>query len=131
MLHECDRLYDITLDDRDTKIGTMNDAVRYGYHDFGGLSTKLPVIGDSAQRLIGAATYEWSKDVMAEHEAISLKMESADTAAGEGLTNSVIHFFATGQGAHGSVAHKHAKGDGKQSCITGREDAYFALRTRK
>ncbi|MFE2548252.1 hypothetical protein ACFXGI_06840 [Streptomyces sp. NPDC059355] len=39
--------------------------------------------------------------------------------------------FATGQGANGSVAHEHAKGEARQSCITGREDADSALRTRK
>ncbi|MFE1873022.1 DUF6571 family protein [Streptomyces sp. NPDC059496] len=122
---------DITLDDRDTKIGNMNDAARYGYHGFGGLITQFPVIGDPAQRMIDAATYEWSKDVAAEHEAMALKKESKDAAAGVGATNSLIDSFATGQGAHGSVAHEHARGEAKQSYITGREDAYSALRTRK
>ncbi|MEU8502470.1 hypothetical protein AB0C86_38025 [Streptomyces lavendulae] len=122
---------DVTLDDRDTKIGNMNDAARYGYHGFGGLITQFPIIGDPAQRLIDAATYEWSKDVAAEHEAMALKKESADAAAGVGATNSLVDSFATGQGANGSVAHEHAKGEAKQSYITGREDAYSALRTRK
>ncbi|MFD7915090.1 DUF6571 family protein [Streptomyces sp. NPDC059752] len=122
---------DITLDDRDTKIGNMNDAARYGYHGFGGLITQFPVIGDPAQRMIDAATYEWSKDVAAEHEAMALKKESKDAAAGVGATNSLIDSFATGQGANGSVAHEHARGEAKQSYITGREDAYSALRTRK
>ncbi|MFE3865774.1 hypothetical protein ACFXPT_35940 [Streptomyces goshikiensis] len=122
---------DITLDDRDMKIGNMNDAARYGYHGFGGLITQFPVIGDPAQRMIDAATYEWSKDVAAEHEAMALKKESTDAAAGVGATNSLIDSFATGHGANGSVAHEHARGEAKQSYITGREDAYSALRTRK
>lgn len=122
---------DVTLDDRDTKIGNMNDAARYGYHGFGGLITQFPVIGDPAQRLIDAATYEWSKDVAAEHEAVALKQESKATSAGMGATNSLIDSFATQQHAENTVAHHHAKGEAQQSYITGREDAYSALRTRK
>ncbi|MER5773769.1 hypothetical protein ABT144_05660 [Streptomyces sp. NPDC002039] len=87
----------------------MNDAARYGYHGFGGLITQFPVIGDPAQRMIDAATYAWSKDVAAEHEAMALKKESTDAAAGVRATNSLIDSFATGQGARGSVAHEHAR----------------------
>ncbi|MFF4428498.1 hypothetical protein ACFYZ4_04920 [Streptomyces sp. NPDC001513] len=122
---------DVTLDDRDTKIGNMNDAARYGYHGFGGLITQFPVIGDPAQRMIDAATYEWSKDVAAEHEAVALKQESKATSAGMGATNSLIDSFATQQHAENTVAHNHAKGEARQSYITGREDAYSTLRTRK
>lgn len=109
----------------------MNDAARYGYHGLGGLITQFPIIGDPAQRLIDAATYEWSKDVAAEHEAVALKQESKATSAGTGATNSLIDSFATRQHAESTVAHNHAKGEAQQSCITGREDAYSALRTRK
>ncbi|MFJ3926103.1 hypothetical protein [Streptomyces sp. NPDC090022] len=35
------------------------------------------------------------------------------------------------RGIQGSEAHEHAKGEAQQSFITGREDAYSALRTRK
>ncbi|MFB7053499.1 hypothetical protein ACFCXT_10295 [Streptomyces vinaceus] len=122
---------DVTLDDRDTKIGNMNDAARYGYHGFGGLITQFPITGDPAQRMIDAATYEWSKDVAAEHEAVALKQESKATSAGIGATNSLIDSFATQQHAENTVAHNHAKGEAQQSYITGREDAYSALRTRK
>ncbi|MFE2854385.1 hypothetical protein ACFXJO_25080 [Streptomyces lavendulae] len=45
-------------------IGNMNDAAQYGYHGFGGLITQFPITGNPPQRLIDAATYEWSKDVV-------------------------------------------------------------------
>lgn len=122
---------DMTLDDRDTKIGNLNDAMRYTYHGAGGLVTQIPIVGDPAQRLIDAATYEYSKGVAAEAEDVARAKESTSTSAGIGGTNSLIDAWATERGVNGTDAPNHARGEAQQSYITGREDAYSALRTRK
>ncbi|WMX44759.1 hypothetical protein RGF97_07690 [Streptomyces roseicoloratus] len=122
---------DMTLDDRDTKIGNLNDAMRYTYHGVGGLFTQIPVVGDPVQRMIDAATYEYSKDVSAAAEDVARDKDSRTTSTGVGGTNAMIDGWGTAQGIRHTEAHEHAKGEAKQSFITGREDAYSALRTRK
>lgn len=122
---------DMTLDDRDTKIGNLNDQMRYTYHGVGGLFTQIPVVGDPIQRMVDAATYEYSKDVSAAAEDVARSKDSTATSAGVGGTNALIDAWGSEHGIKGSEAHKHAKGEAEQSFITGREDAYSALRTRK
>nr|WP_308405374.1 hypothetical protein [Streptomyces sp. B93] len=122
---------DMILDDRDTKIGTLNDQMRYTYHGVGGLFTQIPVVGDPVQRMVDAATYEYSKDVTAEAEDVARSQDSTATSSGIGGTNALLDAWGGQQGISGSEAHDHAKGEAKQSFITGREDAYSALRTRK
>ncbi|MFD0429333.1 hypothetical protein ACFQ60_21340 [Streptomyces zhihengii] len=122
---------DMTLDDRDTKIGNLNDQMRYTYHGVGGLFTQIPVVGDPIQRMVDAATYEYSKDVSAAAEDVARSKDSTNTSTGVGGTNALIDAWGSEHGIKGSEAHKHAKGEAEQSFITGREDAYSALRTRK
>ncbi|MEU9378493.1 hypothetical protein AB0D94_32700 [Streptomyces sp. NPDC048255] len=122
---------DMTLDDRDTKIGNLNDTMRYTYHGAGGLVTQIPIVGDPAQRMIDAMTYEYSKDVSAEAEDVARAKDSTNTSAGIAGTNSLLDAWGNERNVAGSDAHEHAKGEAKQSYITGREDAYSALRTRK
>lgn len=122
---------DMILDDRDTKIGTLNDQMRYTYHGVGGLFTQIPVVGDPVQRMIDAATYEYSKDVTAAAEDVARAQDSETTSAGIGGTNSLLDAWGKVHDISGTEAHEHAKGEAKQSFITGREDAYSALRTRK
>ncbi|WP_437059315.1 hypothetical protein [Streptomyces sp. enrichment culture] len=122
---------DMILDDRDTKIGNLNDNMRYTYHGVGGLFTQIPVVGDPVQRMVDAATYEYSKDVSAAAEDVARAGDSETTSAGIGSTNSLLDAWGNVHGIDGTEAHEHAKGEAKQSFITGREDAYSALRTRK
>ncbi|ATW49726.1 DUF6571 family protein [Streptomyces peucetius] len=122
---------DMILDDRDTKIGNLNDDMRYTYHGVGGLFTQIPVVGDPIQRMVDAATYEYSKDVAAAAEDVARSKDSTTTSAGVGGTNSLVDAWGAEHGIKGSEAHEHAKGEAQQSFITGREDAYSALRTRK
>ncbi|WP_338495575.1 DUF6571 family protein [Streptomyces sp. SJL17-4] len=122
---------DMILDDRDTKIGNLNDAMRYTYHGVGGLFTQIPVVGDPIQRMVDAATYEYSKDVSAAAEDVARSKDSTATSAGIGGTNALMDAWGGTRGVQGSEAHEHAKGEAQQSFITGREDAYSALRTRK
>ncbi|MBT3154895.1 hypothetical protein HTV45_29175 [Streptomyces sp. CHD11] len=122
---------DMILDDRDTKVGNLNDAMRYTYHGVGGLFTQIPVVGDPVQRMVDAATYEYSKDVTAAAEDAARSEDSSTTSAGVGGTNVLLDAWGGEHGIQGSEAHEHAKGEAKQSFITGREDAYSALRTRK
>ncbi len=122
---------DMILDDRDTKIGNLNDTMRYTYHGVGGLFTQIPVVGDPVQRMIDAATYEYSKDVTAAAEDVARSEDSKSTTAGIGGTKSLVNAWGTTHGIDGTEAHEHARGEAEQSFVTGREDAYSALRTRK
>ncbi|MFE0701608.1 hypothetical protein [Streptomyces sp. NPDC058872] len=122
---------DMILDDRDTKIGKLNDEMRYAYHGVGGLFTQIPVVGDPIQRMVDAATYEYSKDVASAAEDVARSKDSTATSAGVGGTNALMDAWGGTRGIQGSEAHEHAKGEAQQSFITGREDAYSALRTRK
>ncbi|GAA3370674.1 hypothetical protein GCM10020367_18230 [Streptomyces sannanensis] len=122
---------DMILDDRDTKIGNLNDDMRYTYHGVGALFTQIPVVGDPIQRMIDAATYEYSKDVTAAAEDLARTKDSTVTSTGIGGTNSLLDAWGTEHRISNTEAHAHAKGEAEQSFITGREDAYSALRTRK
>ncbi|MER6407636.1 hypothetical protein ABT269_29900 [Streptomyces viridosporus] len=122
---------DMILDDRDTKVGNLNDTMRYTYHGVGGLFTQIPVVGDPIQRMVDAATYEYSKDVTAAAEDVARSEDSTTTSAGIGGTNALLDAWGGTHDIKGTEAHEHAKGEAKQSFITGREDAYSALRTRK
>lgn len=122
---------DMILDDRDTKIGNLNDNMRYTYHGVGGLFTQIPVVGDPVQRMVDAATYEYSKDAVTAAEDAARSEDSTATSAGIGGTNALLDAWGREHGINGTEAHQHARDEAKQSFITGREDAYSALRTRK
>ncbi|WP_250405298.1 DUF6571 family protein, partial [Streptomyces cellostaticus] len=62
---------DAILDDRDARKGWADDVARYSYHAIGTPITMIPVVGDEAQRMVDAATYEWSKDVKAEADQVA------------------------------------------------------------
>ncbi|MCX4845732.1 hypothetical protein [Streptomyces sp. NBC_00893] len=122
---------DMVLDVRDAEVGKINDQARYAYHGFGALANMIPEAGDIAQRAVDAATYEWSKDVITEQENIARAEVSKETAGGIAGTNNLIDSWADTRDAKGSEAAENAKGEAKQSYVTGREEAYSALRTRK
>jgi len=122
---------DMVLDVRDAEVGKINDQARYAYHGFGALANTIPQVGDIAQRAVDAATYEWSKDVITEKENVARADVSRETAGGIAGTNNLIDSWAETRDAKGSDAAENAKGEAKQSYITGREEAYSALRTRK
>ncbi|MFW3472599.1 hypothetical protein ACN24M_14900 [Streptomyces microflavus] len=122
---------DMVLDVRDAEVGKINDQARYAYHGVGSLANTIPVFGDVAQRTVDAATYEWSKDVITEKENVARAGVSRETAGGIAGTNNLIDGWAETRDAKGTDAAENAKGEAKQSYITGREEAYSALRTRK
>ncbi|WP_069738020.1 hypothetical protein [Streptomyces sp. EN27] len=123
---------DMLLDNRDAKIGQINDQARYSYHGFGAAANMIPQVGDIAQRAVDAATYEWSKVVAGEAELLAKGEVSAATADGIASTNGLIEDWAvTRQVPQESIAVQNAVGEAKQSYITGREEAFSALRTRK
>ncbi|MFJ3931398.1 hypothetical protein [Streptomyces sp. NPDC090029] len=122
---------DMILDDRDAKIGKMNDVARYAYHGIGGVLTPLPIFGDAAQRIVDAVTYEWSKDVAAEHEDAARGQVSQDAARGITGTYKIIDEWGDSRGVKDTAALEHAKGESRQSYTGGRSEAYDALRTLK
>ncbi|WP_328399512.1 hypothetical protein OHS70_21660 [Streptomyces sp. NBC_00390] len=73
--------------------------------------------------------YEWSKDVITEKENFARAEVSKETAGGIAGTNDLIDSWADTRGAKGTDAAENAKGEAKRSYITGREEAYSALRT--
>ncbi|MFE3829056.1 hypothetical protein [Streptomyces sp. NPDC059092] len=89
---------DVILDERDDKIAAVNDQARYAYHSIGAPVTGLPVFGDTAQRLVDAATYEWSKDVSSAASSVAQEKNSEHYTAGVGGTYSMIDSFARDRG---------------------------------
>ncbi|MEV7882906.1 hypothetical protein ACFV6B_18440 [Streptomyces microflavus] len=123
---------DMILDVRDAEIGKINDQARYAYHGFGAVANMIPQAGDIAQRAVDAATYEWSKGVADEAELVAKGEVSKETAWGITSTNGLIQDWAATRGASDdSDAVRNAVQEAGQSYITGREEAYSALRTRK
>ncbi|MFG3494507.1 hypothetical protein [Streptomyces sp. NPDC047928] len=121
---------DMTLDVRDAAVGKINDDARYAYHGVGGIFNTIPVVGDAAQRMVDAVTYEWSKDVIAEKNDVARAKDSKDAASGLTGTNMLLQGWAEQRGVENSEAFKNARGEADQSYKSGREDAYTALRTR-
>ncbi|MEU6612703.1 hypothetical protein [Streptomyces parvus] len=122
---------DMILDVRDAEIGKINDQARYGYHGFGAVANMIPQAGDIAQRAVDAATYEWSKGVSSEAELVARGDVSRETGVGMHSTKGLIQDWSATRGAEGSEATQNAVQEAGQSYITGREEAYSALRTRK
>ncbi|MCH0563533.1 hypothetical protein I3F54_09975 [Streptomyces sp. MUM 2J] len=89
---------DVILDERDGKIAAVNDMARYAYHFAGAPVTGLPVFGDTTQRLIDAATYEWSKDVADAASSQAQENNSAHYASGVNGTYDMIDRWAEERG---------------------------------
>ncbi|WP_234433369.1 DUF6571 family protein [Streptomyces sp. NRRL WC-3549] len=89
---------DVILDERDGKVAAVNDVARYAYHLGGAPITGLPVIGDTAQRLVDAATYEWSKEVTATAESAAQEADSKHYASGVSGTYDLIDAWARDHG---------------------------------
>ncbi|MEU4177343.1 hypothetical protein [Streptomyces sp. NPDC026589] len=123
---------DMILDVRDAEIGKINDQARYGYHGLGAVANMIPQAGDIAQRAVDAAMYEWSVGAAEEAELVAKGQVSEKTAWGVTSTNGLIQDWADTRGAaKESNAVRNAVQEAGQSYITGREEAYSALRTRK
>ncbi|MEW2493265.1 hypothetical protein AB0942_06865 [Streptomyces nodosus] len=125
---------DVIFDERDGKISAANDMARYAYHGLGAPITGLPVLGDTAQRLVDAATYEWSKDVIAAAESKAQEHNSDHYAAGVTGTYNMIDAWAVDRGVDINDEHnsKHdpnwdawqaMKDEAKQSYSASRGDA--------
>ncbi|MFD4141270.1 hypothetical protein [Streptomyces sp. NPDC058572] len=89
---------DVIFDERDGKISAANDMAKYAYHGAGAPITGLPVLGDTAQRLVDVATYEWSKDVIAAAESKGQEQNSDHYAAGISGTYDMIDRWAEDRG---------------------------------
>ncbi|WP_405686492.1 hypothetical protein [Streptomyces sp. NBC_00057] len=101
---------DVILDQRDGKIAEVNDQARYAYHAIGAPITGLPVLGDTAQRLVDAATYEWSKDVADAANSAAVEKNSDHYSAGVNGTYSLIDAWAKDRGVDVND-HKNEKND--------------------
>jgi molecular chaperone GrpE (heat shock protein) len=89
---------DVILDERDGKVGAANDMAKYAYHGIGAPITGLPILGDTAQRLVDAATYEWSKDVADAASSQAQEKNSDHYAAGINGTYDMIDRWAEDRG---------------------------------
>ncbi|WHM37088.1 hypothetical protein [Streptomyces sp. BPTC-684] len=89
---------DVIFDERSGKIQAANDMAKYAYHFAGAPVTGLPVLGDTAQRLIDAGTYEWSKDVIATAQSKAQEMNSHQYSSGVTGTYNYIDQWATAHG---------------------------------
>ncbi|MBM7056110.1 hypothetical protein JS521_20120 [Streptomyces sp. RHZ10] len=91
---------DVILDERDGKVDAANDMARYGYHLGGAPITGLPVFGDTAQRLVDLAAYEWSKDVISAAESAGQEKNSKHYASGVDGTYVLIDAWAQDRGVN-------------------------------
>lgn len=129
---------DVIFDERDGKISAANDMARYAYHGAGAPVTALPVLGDTAQRLVDAGTYEWSKDVISAAESKAQEQNSDHYAAGVTGTYDLIDAWAADRGVDINDEHNSRndpnwdawqamKDEAKQSYATSRGDAAVYL----
>lgn len=89
---------DVILDQRDSEAAAANDRAKYGYHMLGAPITGFPFFGDTAQRLVDAATYEWANDVIAAADARAQEKNSDHYAAGVDGTGTAIDRWAKDRG---------------------------------
>ncbi|WP_343245182.1 DUF6571 family protein [Streptomyces sp. SID14478] len=89
---------DVILDERDGRISAANDMAKYAYHGAGAPVTGLPVLGDTAQRLIDAGTYEWAKDVADAAGSQAQEQNSDHYSSGINSTYDMIDQWAADRG---------------------------------
>lgn len=129
---------DVILDERDGKISAANDMAKYAYHGVGAPITGLPVLGDTAQRLVDAATYEWSKDVADAASSQAQEKNSDHYTSGINGTYDMIDRWAVERGVDiedesnakndpNWVAWQAMRDEAKQSYGTSRGDSAVYL----
>ncbi|MFE7242475.1 hypothetical protein [Streptomyces sp. NPDC057580] len=89
---------DVILDDRDARKGWIDDVARYSYHGVGAPLTIIPGVGDAAQRMVDAATYEWSKDVKAEADQVANVGVAKEMGVKAQGSHDLINQWAAGRG---------------------------------
>ncbi|MFE9846416.1 hypothetical protein [Streptomyces goshikiensis] len=119
---------DVVLDRRDSEKAWIDDVARYSYHGVGAPLTLIPGIGDTAQRMVDAATYEWSKDVKAEADQIAnvgvakemgakaqgshdLINQWAGSRGRDPMTDSVVNYLRDQSDLHYSASRNQALAD--------------------
>ncbi|MEU7153007.1 hypothetical protein AB0B15_34090 [Streptomyces sp. NPDC045456] len=120
---------DVILDDRDGKKQWADDTAKYVYHGAGIPLTAVPVVGDTAQRLLDQSTYDWSKDVKASADAKATDEGAEKNAAGVDGTYDLIDRWATVRGQDTeSNPIRQVKQEAEQSYGTSRSSALGVLR---
>ncbi|MFF1498795.1 hypothetical protein ACFVZR_02680 [Streptomyces sp. NPDC058316] len=120
---------DIILDDRDNRKAWADDVARYTYHLGGAPLTMIPGVGDTAQRVLDAATYEWSKDIKAEADQIAKAETTKDLMAKNMASHDLINQWADGRGkdyVH-DKAVQNMRDEASQTYITARTTALSVL----
>ncbi|MET9293602.1 hypothetical protein [Streptomyces sp. NPDC003077] len=121
---------DVIYDERDTKKQWADDTAKYVYHGAGIPLTAVPVVGDTAQRLLDQGTYDWSKDVKATADANAGGEAASKNAAGVDGTHQLIDRWAAVRGQDSeSNTIRQIKQESEQSYITGRVGAMAVLRS--
>ncbi|WP_050988546.1 hypothetical protein [Streptomyces xiaopingdaonensis] len=118
---------DANLDVSDSKIEKAEDTKLYGYHAGGGAITGIPVVGDTAQRIVDASLSEWQKSVIEEQEAIAKESLSSTNSAAERALQDYFEAWADEHDVPKDM-REHASGEAKQSYHVGRNNALEALR---
>ncbi|MGW9433499.1 hypothetical protein ACWHA1_36980, partial [Streptomyces decoyicus] len=122
---------DATLDERDGKKQWADDTAKYIYHGAGIPLTAVPVVGDTAQRMLDQGTYDWSKDVKSAADAGAAHASADKDAAGIDGTYDLINRWAAERDQDTeSNDIRQVKQEAEQSYITSRESAFATLRGR-
>lgn len=119
---------DAVLDERDGKKQWADDTAKYIYHGTGIPLTAIPVVGDTAQRMVDQGTYDWSKDVKAAADAQAAHENSHKEARGIDGTNDLIDRWAVERGQDmDSNSIRGLKQEAEQSYGMSRASALRAL----
>ncbi|MEU8992375.1 hypothetical protein AB0C98_39370 [Streptomyces sp. NPDC048558] len=119
---------DVILDDRDERKQWADDAAKARYHGAGIPLTAIPHVGDTAQRLLDQATYDWANGIKAEADAKANSENAEDQAEGIGDTNKIIDAWAEDRD-HDQYGNpmRQVKQEAEQSYKTSRNSTHTIL----
>ncbi|KUO14724.1 hypothetical protein [Streptomyces dysideae] len=119
---------DVILDDRDERKQWADDAAKQRYHMGGMPLTLIPQVGDTAQRILDQATYDWSKDIKNEADAKANSQNAEDQAKGMAGTRDIIDAWARDRDYdEDDNAMRQVKQEAEQSYKTSRNSTHTIL----
>ncbi len=118
---------DVQMDVHDERTSEATDKRFYGYHLGGGLITGIPVVGDTAQRLVDISLNDWLSSVQAEEGALTKEELSRSNDLAQDKLDKLFETWGKENKVNSDLSGA-AAGEAGQSYINGRKIAYEALR---
>lgn len=118
---------DVQMDVHDERTSEAADKRFYGYHLGGGLITGIPVVGDTAQRLVDISLNDWLSSVQAEEGALTKEDLSRSNDIAQDKLDKLFETWGKENNVSSDLSGA-AAGEAGQSYINGRKISYEALR---